>query len=157
MSARAPEDTSTIETLLSHEADVHAQDGKGNTCLHYATAWGNLKAVRALIQAGADPLCSNHEGWKPEYYSVTVQAEVYFRNLVGEYEKRRAEDMIRMRERKVKRGGGVRLVATDDTEGHETEPDDARSRADSGGSQVTAGTDGGLGISIGGGGGVEMR
>jgi len=106
--AHSPEDSNTIQTLLAHGADVNAKDDQGNTSLHNATAWGNLKAVRALIQAGADPLSKNKAGWTPEFYSITVQAEVYYRNLVAEWEKRKAE------ERRGRGGGAVRLVSQDD-------------------------------------------
>ncbi|OAL26124.1 hypothetical protein AYO20_10258 [Fonsecaea nubica] len=105
-----PEDNRTIEILLVHGANVNAKDDLGNTCLHNASAWGNLKAIRALIQAGADPLSKNKAGWTPEYYSITVQAEVYYRNLVAEWEKRKAEDEMRASERRGKGGGSVRLV-----------------------------------------------
>ncbi|KIW48491.1 uncharacterized protein PV06_01070 [Exophiala oligosperma] len=87
---RTGEDNNTIDILIAYGADVNARDDQGNTCLHNATAWGNLKAVRALMQAGADPLRKNKAGWTPEYYSITVQAEVYYRNLVAEWEKRKA-------------------------------------------------------------------
>lgn len=89
----ATEDTSTIEALLSFAADPNARDKDGNTCLHYASAWGNLKAIRVLVSAGADVGVRNWSGWGAEGYSVTVQAEVYFRNLVAEWEKRRVDEM----------------------------------------------------------------
>ena len=150
ISTKAAEDTSTVETLIAHYADVHAQDNKGNTCLHYASAWGNLKAVRVLIQNGADPLARNRDGWMPEYYSVTVQAEVYYRNLVAEWERRRAEDEIRMKESRARSAAGVRLVDADadDAESSELSWEDARDRADSGGSRRTNGSNSGLGLSM---------
>jgi len=149
-SPRSPEEVTCIETLIAHGADVRAQDDQGNTCLHNASAWGNLKAVRALIQAGADPLCKNKAGWTPEYYSITVQAEVYYRNLVAEWEKRKAEEGMRANERRAKVGGGVRLVPQDHDSDDEASVQ-SRSRASSAKSQQTieSSSDGGLGISVG--------
>jgi uncharacterized protein len=133
---KTAEDTSTIDCLLAHGADVHAQDDKGDTCLHYASAWGNLKALRALIQAGADPLTRNKAGWTPEYYSITLQAERYYKNLVAEWETLKADDEIRLRESRARGTAGVRLVAADD-ESDDVSFEDARDRAYSGGSQGT--------------------
>lgn len=144
--AKPMEDMTIIETLIANGADVNAEDYKGDTCLHNATAWGHLKAVRALIQAGADPLCSNHAGWAPHDYSLTVQADVYYRNLVAEWEKRKAEEKLHQSERRGKGGGAVRLVSED--EGDTSEMDHARSRAGSARSQQAGETDAGLGISV---------
>ncbi len=60
-----------------------AVDLDGNTALHYASAYGQLKAIRALLAAGANPGARNAYSWTPIAYSSTVQAEVYFRGLVG--------------------------------------------------------------------------
>jgi ankyrin repeat protein len=148
ISTKAAEDTSTIETLIANNADIHAEDHKGNTCLHYASAWGNLKAVRVLVQSGADPLARNKDGWTPEYYSVTVQAEVYYRNLVAEWERRKAEDEMRMKESRARSAAGVRLVDNDDTESSELSWEDARDRADSGASRRTNESNSGLGLTM---------
>ena len=138
--------------MLANGANVHARDRLGNTCLHNATAWGNLKAVRLLIQSGAPVLAQNRAGWTPEYYSITVQAEVYYRNLVAEFEKRRIEEDLRQQnERRGRGGGAVRLVSDDDSEDLESER--SRSRAgtgESGESYATASeSESGLGISVG--------
>ncbi len=128
---------------------MHAQDGNGDGCLHYASTWGNLKAVRALIQAGADPLQRNNQGWTPQYYSITVQAEVYYKNLVAEWEKRRANDVIRMKERRGKGGGGLRLVTGDeDHQGNVSDGDEARARAESMESIASSATGDDLHISL---------
>lgn len=114
---QSTEDVRAIEALLRYGADVKARDVNGDTCLHQACAWGNLKTARALVQAGADPLQANHAGWRPDAYSLSVQADVYFRNLVAEFEKRKAEDAARQRtDRRPPQngGGGVRLVANND-------------------------------------------
>lgn len=60
-----------------------AADLDGNTALHYASAYGQLKAIRALLAAGANPGAKNKYSWTPVAYSSTVQAEVYFKGLVG--------------------------------------------------------------------------
>lgn len=56
----------------------------GNTALHYASAYGRLGCIRALLEAGADPGKRNAWNWTAVSYSLSVQAEVYFRGLVGE-------------------------------------------------------------------------
>jgi uncharacterized protein len=130
--SKPSEDSSTVEALLAHNADVHARDDKGNSCLHYASTWGNLKVVRVLIQAGADPLKRNDQGWTPQCYSITVQAEVYYKNLVAEWERRKAEEAIRMKERRGKGGGGLRLVKDEENDhGARPDGDEARLRAES--------------------------
>ncbi|KAL9603688.1 MAG: hypothetical protein Q9219_001007 [cf. Caloplaca sp. 3 TL-2023] len=62
---------------------LSAADNDGNTALHYASAHGQLKAIRALLAAGANPGARNAYSWTPIAYSSTVQAEVYFRGLAG--------------------------------------------------------------------------
>lgn len=63
---------------------LQASDLDGNTALHYASAYGQLKCIRALLEAGADPTRRNAWSWTAVSYSLSVQAEVYFRGLVGE-------------------------------------------------------------------------
>ena len=149
VSSKPPEDSSTVEALLNHDADVHAVDNDGNGCLHYASTWGNLKAVRALIKAGADPLQRNRQGWTPQYYSITVQAEVYYKNLVAEWEKRKAEEAIRMKERRGKGGGGLRLVKDEENDhGGLSDGHEARARAASLESFASSATDDELHVSL---------
>ena len=94
--AISPEENSSLETLLRAGANVCVVDKMRNNCLHYATAWGNLMAIRMLIQAGTDPVANNVHGWTPEYYSLTVQAELYYRNSIAEYERRIEESKARL-------------------------------------------------------------
>lgn len=63
---------------------LQASDLDGNTALHYASAYGQLKCIRALLEAGADPNRRNAWSWTAVNYSLSVQAEVYFKGLVGE-------------------------------------------------------------------------
>ncbi|KAI9841477.1 MAG: hypothetical protein M1838_003535 [Thelocarpon superellum] len=122
--------------LLSHAADANAHDLQGNTALHYASAYGQLKVLRILmLTGGARPDVRNWACWTPASYSATVQAEVYFKGLVGEWERERVT-WERERERQRERGGsgggggggmepgpasgpahgGVRLVREDEME-----------------------------------------
>jgi uncharacterized protein len=86
--ATASEDTATISVLLSYNASVMSVDNAGNTALHHASAWGNLKAVRVLLSAGAPALARNHANYTPLDYSLTVQAAQYFQNLISEFDMR---------------------------------------------------------------------
>jgi hypothetical protein len=95
-----------------------AHDNDGNTALHHASAAGELKALRLLLQYGASPLAQNNYSWTPIAYSSTVAAEAYFKQLVAEFEKRRVEGLKQEREREAatrqQRIGGVRLVTQDE-------------------------------------------
>lgn len=135
---KAADDTSTIEHLLACGADVTTRDKNGNTCLHHACAWGNLKAVLAFVRAGVDPLQTNHAGWRPEAYSLTVQAEVYFRNLAANSEKHKAEEKRVAEERRAQAGAGVRLVSgDDDSDDDATDSTDSRQGRSRAGSAMT--------------------
>ena len=69
-----------VALFLEKGASVDAADGMGNTALHYAAAWGNLKVIRLLLDKGAGVERRNRGGWSPGEYSCTREAQVY---LVG--------------------------------------------------------------------------
>lgn len=93
-------------TNLLNNADID-----GNTALHFASSNGHLLVLRTLLAAGADSERRNAWSWSAVSYSATVQAEVYFRGLVAEIEKRKAA----RKELEMKStGAGVRLVNGDD-------------------------------------------
>jgi hypothetical protein len=115
------ESTALIPVLLGLEdgegeggrslaASPHSRDADGNTPLHHASAAGNLAALRMLLAAGANPLAKNDYDWTPLAYSQTVAAEVYFKNLVAEFERRKVEGLRVGEERERQRAAGVRLV-----------------------------------------------
>ena len=81
-----PEDTGAVVTLLMHKANISLKDKKGNTALHYASAWGNLKTFRLLVSAGVPPLEENDGGWTAADYACTLAAARYCRALVEEFE-----------------------------------------------------------------------
>ncbi|KAK5168772.1 Target of rapamycin complex 2 subunit avo2 [Saxophila tyrrhenica] len=96
---------------------VDRVDNSGNTPLHHASASGSLKALRILLGAGAKPFEPNGHDWTPLAYSQTVAAEVYFKNLVAELERRKAEGMKAEEERVKQRVGGLRVVGPDEEGG----------------------------------------
>ena len=105
-----------IPTLIVHGHSIlSACDDQGNTALHHASAAGELKALRMLLQYGANPLASNSYSWTPVHYSATGAAEAYFKTLIIEFEKKKAEGKRAVKERERQRTGGVRLVT--DAEG----------------------------------------
>jgi uncharacterized protein len=109
-----------LEPLIVCESPCspNAQDQVGNTALHYASSGGHLKTIRALLAYGASPVAQNAHAWTPIAYSLTPEAESYFKNLVVEFEKRRVESLQQAREREREkerqRLAGVRLVTGDD-------------------------------------------
>lgn len=110
-----------IPLLLSNPefpASVHSRDNHGDTPLHHASAAASHKALWVLLSAGADPMAKNAYDWTPLAYSQTVAAEVYFKNLVVEIERRKVEGARGQRERREesmrRKGAGVRLVTGDD-------------------------------------------
>jgi uncharacterized protein len=89
------------------EECLRNKDVDGNTALHYASSNGHLLVLRTLLAAGADSEVRNVWSWTPVAYSATVQAEVYFKGLVAEVERRRA---ARRQAEERGTGGGVRVV-----------------------------------------------
>lgn len=113
MSCQNTASTSLVPILLSKgDASIlpHIKDYEGNTPLHHASASGSLKALRILLAAGADPLAKNNHDWTPLAYSQTVAAEVYFKNLVGEFERKRVEGVRMNEERERQRAAGLRII-----------------------------------------------
>lgn len=104
-----------IPTLLNlSPPSLHARDTTGNTALHHASASGELKALRMLLQYGANPLAQNAHSWTPVHYSATPAAEAYFKTLIIEFEKMKAEGARQKSERERQRNAGVRLVTSEE-------------------------------------------
>ncbi|KAF2763921.1 ankyrin [Teratosphaeria nubilosa] len=115
IASSVPAATALLPVLLQNGASVDVRDINGDTPLHHASASGSLKALRILLSAGANPLANNNYDWTPLAYSQTVAAEVYFKNLVAEFERRKVEGAKLGEERERQRAAGVRLV--EDNEG----------------------------------------
>ena len=88
-------------------------DVDGNTALHFASSNGHLLVLRTLLAAGADSEKRNVWSWTPVAYSATVQAEVYFKGLVAEVERRK---VVRREAVEKGKGGAVRVVVGDTEE-----------------------------------------
>lgn len=102
-----------LQILLTYapggpEALLDGADVDGNTALHFASENGHLLVLRTLLAAGADSERRNVWSWTPVAYSATVQAEVYFKGLVAEVERRKA---IRREVVEKGKGGAVRIVS----------------------------------------------
>src|ERR687888_1902212 len=54
-----------IQFLLAHGARLEARNRTGFTALHHAAESGSVDALRALLEAGADPQAANAEGRSP--------------------------------------------------------------------------------------------
>lgn len=126
-----------IPTLIVQDPSIlTAHDHAGNTALHHASAAGELKALRLLLQYGANPLVANVYSWTPVHYSATPAAEAYFKTLIIEFEKKKAEGRRELQERQKQRSAGVRLVTDGDMLGvrksSESERVRARARDDAG-------------------------
>lgn len=120
-----------IPTLLLHAPEIlNSYDHVGNTALHHASAAGELKALRMLLQYGANPLASNAYSWTPVHYSATPAAEAYFKTLIIEFEKKKAEGKRLEREREKQRTAGVRLVTDQEGGGAAAGGDRQRARDD---------------------------
>lgn len=68
------------ELLLRHGAEIHQQDGKGNTALHQAARKGHTEITRLLLEYGANPDTANRRGNSPLHqaanYGQTATAEL---------------------------------------------------------------------------------
>jgi hypothetical protein len=65
--------SATVDRLkkwLNHGADIAALDEMGNSRLHRAVIANDPEAVALLLEYGANPKLSNHEGLKPEHFSM---------------------------------------------------------------------------------------
>ena len=124
-----PNSPRALSTPISPLAST---DTSGNTPLHYASAYGQLKSIRSLLEHGADASARNAWSWTPVSYSASVQAEVYFKGLVNAAERER-EGMATV----AGRGGGmVRMVSAEEGEEFEwmrRSGESGRVRAGSGG------------------------
>ncbi|KAL9080153.1 MAG: hypothetical protein Q9159_007648, partial [Coniocarpon cinnabarinum] len=74
----------TASTPASAHPLLSVRDTNGNTPLHHASAAGQLKTIRLLLQAGADGSARNAGTWTPVDYSASVSAEVYLRQVIKE-------------------------------------------------------------------------
>lgn len=145
LTSRTPH-TNLLTHLLTHSpgpaSPLASADTSGNTPLHYASAYGQLKSIRTLLEHGADASACNAWSWTPVSYSASVQAEVYFKGLVNAADREREgmATVIGTRSRGgsgPKSGGGmVRMVSAEEGEEFERmrrSGESGRVRAGSGG------------------------
>lgn len=141
LTSRTPH-TALLTHLLtlspSPTSPLASTDTSGNTPLHYASAYGQLKSIRTLLEHGADAAARNAWSWTPVSYSASVQAEVYFKGLVNAAERER-EGMATVTGARSRGGSGpkmVRMVSAEEGEEFERmrrSGESGRVRAGSGG------------------------
>jgi serine/threonine protein kinase len=68
--AYLPNNLPLVESLLAANPNLEAQDSRGRTALHRATAEGKLDVVRLLLDHKADIDQKTYDGATPLYYSV---------------------------------------------------------------------------------------
>jgi ankyrin repeat protein len=47
--------------LVTFNANLNAQDNKGNTALHYSIAYNNVAVMKLLVEKGASLEIKNHK------------------------------------------------------------------------------------------------
>lgn len=110
-----------VETTALSPSPMHyllnQTDVDGNTALHFAASNGHLLVLRTLLAAGADAEKKNVWAWTPVAYSATVSAEVYFKQLIAEVERRdrMRRDADMERNNKNLRAGDIRMVSADES------------------------------------------
>ena len=90
---------------------LSAMDVDGNTALHYASGYGQLKCLRVLLTSGADPMAENNFRCTPAMGSRTKDVSTYFLSLVREIEVRKLEGRERDKEMAKRQQSGVRVVS----------------------------------------------
>lgn len=61
-------DTSAVQLLIDHGANVHIEDFLGYTALHYASGHGHIQIVKMLLENGADVNIKNRDGATPLHH-----------------------------------------------------------------------------------------
>lgn len=70
LQAARRDDVATVRAMVARGAGVEAQDGSGNTPLHYAAQANAVEAMKALTGLGAGVQARNREGNTPLHYAV---------------------------------------------------------------------------------------
>ncbi|XP_033121320.1 serine/threonine-protein phosphatase 6 regulatory ankyrin repeat subunit C-like isoform X2 [Anneissia japonica] len=70
IAARIKEGEKVAEMLLKSGADVNAVMANGETAMHIAARFGQLKMIQALLEEGADPIYQSKNGENPLHIAV---------------------------------------------------------------------------------------
>jgi Ankyrin repeat len=80
-------------------AQVNRLDNNGNTALHIAAHWGDLKLVNMLLEAGAWCSWKSDEGWMPRQEATASGSFPVLRRLLDAELSQRAKEMAKRAER----------------------------------------------------------
>jgi len=78
---RTEADFEILERLVAAGADVRAKDLTGATALHYAVALTDRRAVKLLLEAGADPLAADGIGNTPRQWAEQIASDDFLEFL----------------------------------------------------------------------------
>ena len=76
IAANRPGASDVVKLLLTHKADATAPDAAGVTPLMYATDFGDLETVKALVGAGSDVNAGRPNGAGPLFWASNGPTEV---------------------------------------------------------------------------------
>jgi hypothetical protein len=91
---------------------IHNQDGKGNTLLHYASAYDQFDVVASLLERGAQSTVPNLEGWTAkDVYTLLLIDQYAFSNEMHSYINEVQHCITEKRPVKMMQKGGERARA----------------------------------------------
>jgi ankyrin repeat protein len=86
--------SATIERMARNLGNPNTQGPFGNTLLHSAVASGDIREVRRLLKAGADPRIVNRQGQTPLRVAVLVGRADIYQMLAQPYRERLLDEAL---------------------------------------------------------------
>lgn len=68
--------------LITSGYNINVEDYDGNTPLHYTIFNNNLKVLKILLDAGADPIIKNNDGYTPAIFALKFGSRQKIYNIL---------------------------------------------------------------------------